>query len=158
MSIRLIVVDDYDPLREKIKSFISAQPDIEVVGEAKDGETAVELAKELVPDVVLMDITLPKMSGIEAAGDILREKPDTQIIILSMHSNKHFAERAFKTGASGYVLKSSIFDNLIPAINAVTANEFFLSSGIKGVAIEDYKKQPPKPDKSDSDELEAPGH
>jgi len=144
MSIRLLIADDYDTLRENIKSFVSKQPDIEVVGEAKDGETAVELAKNLSPDVVLMDISMPKLSGIEAAGNILSNNAAARIIILSTHSSKHFVEAGLKAGVLGYVLKTSIFDDLLPALRAVMANEFFLSPKITDVKIEDYTKQPPK--------------
>ena len=144
MSIRLLIADDYDAMRENIKSFVRKQPDIEVVGEAKDGETAVELAKNLSPDVVLMDISMPKLSGIEAAGNILRNNAAIRIIILSTRSDKRFVVAALKGGVSGYVLKTSIFDDLIPAVRAVMANEFFLSPQITDVETGDYKKQPPK--------------
>lgn len=143
MSIRLLIADDYDAMRENIKSFVGKQPDIEVVGEAKDGETAVELAKNLSPDVVLIDISMPKLSGIEAAGNILRDNAFARIIILSTRSDKRFVEAALKAGVSGYVLKTSIFDDLLPALRAVMANELFLSSKITDVEIGDYKKQPP---------------
>ena len=148
MSIKLLIVDDYDAMRNDIKSFVSKQPDIEVVGEAKDGETGVELAKKLSPDVVLMDISMPKLSGIEAAGNILRNNAAARIIILSMHSDKHFVEAGLKAGVLGYVLKTSIFDDLIPALRAVMANELFLSPKITDVEIGDYTKQPPKADDS----------
>lgn len=148
MSIRLLIADDHDAIRENIKSFVSKQTDIEVVGEAKDGETAVELAKKLSPDVVLLDISMPKLSGIEAAGNIISNNAAARIIILSTHSHKHFVEAGLKAGASGYVLKTSIFDDLIPAVRSVMANEFFLSPKITDVEIGDYTKQPPKVDDS----------
>ena len=148
MSIRLLIADDYDAMREKIKSFVGKQPDIEVVGEAKDGEAAVELAKKLSPDVVLMDISMPKLSGIEAAGNILKNNAAARIIILSTHSDKHFVEAGLKAGVLGYVLKTSIFDDLIPALRAVMANELFLSPQITDVEIGDYTKHPPEADDS----------
>jgi len=151
MSIKLLIVDDYDAMRNDIKSFVSKQPDIEVVGEAKDGETAVELAKKLSPDVVLMDISMPKLSGIEASGNILGDNSAARIIILSTHSDKRFVEAGLKAGALGYVLKTSIFDDLIPALRAVMANELFLSPKITDVEIGDYTKQPPKADDSVSE-------
>ncbi len=144
MSIRLLIADDYDAMREHIKSFVGKQPDIEVVGEAKDGETAVELARNLSPDVVLMDISMPKLSGIEAAKNILSNNAATRIIILSTHSDKRFVEAGLKAGVSGYVLKTSIFDDLIPAVRAVMANEFFLSPRVTDVEIGYSTKQPPK--------------
>ena len=148
MSIRLLIADDYDAMRESVKSFVSEQSDIEVVGEAKDGEAAVELARKLSPDVVLMDISLSKLSGIEAAGHILNDNAAARIIVLSTHSDKRFVEAAFKAGVLGYVLKTSIFDDLIPAVRRVMANGLFLSPRIKAVEIKDCTKRPPETDDS----------
>ena len=148
MGIRLLIVDDNDLMRENIISFVGKQPDIEVIGEAKDGETAVELARKLSPDVILMDISMPKLNGIEATGNILRNNAAARVIILSAHSDKHFVVAGFKAGVSGYVLKTSIVEDLIPALHAVMANELFLSPQITDVEIGDYTKQPPKADDS----------
>lgn len=150
MSIRLLIVDDNDTIREHIKSFISAEPDIEVVGEAQDGETAVLMARKLLPDVVLMDINMPKLSGIEAAAEILKNNALTKVMIISAHSNKGFVAAALKAGVSGYVLKTSINEDLIPAIHAVMANKHFLSPKITDIAFGDYIEQPPKADDSAS--------
>ena len=139
MSIRLLIVDDHDVMRENIRSFVSRQPDIEVVGEAEDGETAIELARKLTPDIVLMDINMPILNGIEAAGNIIRNNTSVRITILSAYSNRHFVMAGFKAGVSGYVLKTSIVEDLIPALHAVMANELFLSPQIMDVVIEDYK-------------------
>jgi DNA-binding NarL/FixJ family response regulator len=144
MSIRLLIADDYDGMREIIKSFIGEQPDIEVIGEAKDGENAVVLAKKLSPDMIIMDINMPKMSGIEAAGNILRYNPAARIIILSIHSHKYIVEAGLKVGVSGYVLKDYMVDDLIPALRAVMVNELFLSPKITDVEMGNYTKQPPK--------------
>jgi DNA-binding NarL/FixJ family response regulator len=146
MSMKLLIVEDHDIMRENIISFIDNQPDIEVIGEAKDGETAVELARKLSPDIVLMDISMPKLNGIEAAGNILRNNAASRVIILSAHSDKHFVVAGFKAGVSGYVLKTSIVEDLIPALHTVMANELFMSPQITDVVIEDYTKQPLKVD------------
>ena len=151
MSIRLLIVDDNDAIRDNIKSLVSKQPNIEVIGEAKDGETAVVLAKKLSPDVVLMDINMPKLSGIEAAGDILRNNVTTRIIILSAYSDKYFVMAGFKVGVSGYVLKASILDDLIPALRTVMANERYLSPQITDIEIRKYIEQLPKADNSVSE-------
>lgn len=151
MNIRLLIVDDHDVMRENIKSLVSKQPDIEVIGEAKDGETAVILAKKLSPDVVLMDINMPKLSGIEAAGNILRNNVTVRIIILSAHSDKYFVMAGFKVGVSGYVLKASILDDLIPALHTVMANERYLSPQITDIEIRKYIEQLPKTDNSASE-------
>ena len=132
---RLLIADNHDFMRENIISFVSRQPDIEVIGEAKDGETAVELARKLSPDIILMDINMPKLNGIEAAGNITRNNTSVRITILSAYSNRHFVIAGFKAGVSGYVLKTSIVNDLIPALCAVIANKLFLSPDIM---IKDY--------------------
>jgi DNA-binding NarL/FixJ family response regulator len=151
MSISLLIVDDNDNIRKQIKSFVSTEPDIKVVGEAKDGESAVLLARKLSPDLVLMDITMPKMSGIEAAAEILKNNALIRVTILSIHSDKHFVEAALKAGVLGYVLKTSIKEDLIPAIRAVMANKPFLSPQITDIDIVDYIEHPPKADNSASE-------
>jgi DNA-binding NarL/FixJ family response regulator len=150
MSIRLLIVDDNDTIREHIKFFLSAEPDIEVIGEAKDGEAAILFARKLSPDVVLMDMNMPKLSGIDSAAEILRNNALTKIIILSAHSGKHFVVTALKAGVSGYVLKTSINQDLVPALHDVMANKYFLSPQIKGVVIKDYTKPLPKSNDSSS--------
>ena len=144
MSIKLLIVDDSDTIRDQIKSFLSKESDIKVIGEATDGEAAILFARQLSPDVVLMDINMPKLSGIDSATEILRNNALTKIILISAHSEKHFVTTSLKAGVSGYVLKTFINQDLIPAIRAVIANKFFLSPQIKNVVIEDYTKQPPE--------------
>lgn len=152
MSIKLLIVDDNDIIRKHIKSFLSTESDIEVIGEAKDGEEAILFAQKSAPDVVLIDINMPKLGGIDSAAEILRNNALTKIVILSAHSEKHFVETALKTGVSGYVLKTFISQDLIPALRAVMANKLFLSPQIKGIVIEDYMKLPPKTNGSCSGE------
>jgi len=130
MPIRLVIADDYDGIRENLKAFLSKWPEIDVVGEAKDGEAAVEIVKRLSPDVVLLDISMPRRNGIEAARSIAQNNPQTRVIILSAHPDKIYLMDGLKAGISGYVLKSFISDDLIPALRAVTANELFLSPQI----------------------------
>jgi DNA-binding NarL/FixJ family response regulator len=130
---------------------VGKQLNIEVIGEAEDGETAVALAKKLSPDVILMDINMPKLSGIEAAGNILRNNVTARIIILSAYSDKYFIMAGFKVGVSGYLLKASIFEDLIPALSAVMANERYLSPQITDIEIRKYIEQLPKADNSVSE-------
>ncbi len=146
MSIRILIADDHAAIREQLRSVLGKQTDLEVVAEAEDGQSAVKLAKELVPNVILMDLSMSKMNGIEAARNILSENASIRIIILSIHSQKRFVAAALEAGVSGYVPKSSLSDDLIRAIRAVMSNEFFLSPTITGVVIADYIKRPPKPD------------
>jgi DNA-binding NarL/FixJ family response regulator len=148
MSFKLLIVDDNCVMRRQIKSFLSARPDIEIIGEAEDGEAAILLTRKLSPDIVLMDINMPKLSGIESATEILRNNALVKIIILSTHFEKQFVKTALKAGVSGYVLKTFINQDLMPAIDSVIANKLFVSPQIKGVVIEDYEKPPPKSDDS----------
>ncbi len=151
MSTKLLIADDYEAVRKNIRSFVDRDPDIEVVAEAQDGKTAVELALKLSPDVVLLDINMPELSGIEAAGKILSHDPAARVIIMSTRSEKTFVEAALEAGARGYVLKTSIVDDLVPAIQRATKNEVFLSPKITDVEIRDRKKPPPrKTDDTDS--------
>ena len=138
MHIRIVIVDDYDAIRENIKSFLSAWSDIEVVGEAKDGEAAVEIVKKLSPDVVLMDIHLPRLNGIAATRSIRKSHPQTRVIIVSAYDDKDYVVAGLRAGISGYVIKSSISDDLVRALHAAMANEHFLSPQIVEASIPDH--------------------
>jgi len=148
MTIRLLIADDCAAMRENLKCFIRKYPDIEVIGEATDGEAAVELARKLSPDVVLMDISMPKLNGIEAAAHILKDNAGVRVTVLSSHSNRGFVMTGLKAGISGYVLKTSIMDDLIPALRAAMANELFLSSEIAALVSGKSAQHPPKADRS----------
>lgn len=129
-NMRLLIVDDCDAMRENLKYLLEKHPDMEVIGEAADGETAVELAREITPDVILMDISIPKLNGIEAARHILKDNAAARVTILSAYSNRSFVMAGLEAGISGYVLKTSVVDDLIPALHAAMANKLFLSSEI----------------------------
>jgi DNA-binding NarL/FixJ family response regulator len=126
-------------MREGLKVLIENQPGMEVVAEAQDGLKAVELAKELSPDVVLMDIAMPNVNGAEATRQILEENPNIRIIALSVHFDKHFVTEMLKAGASGYVLKSCLFDEVLRAIQTVGAGDYYLSPKIADIVVDDYK-------------------
>jgi two-component system response regulator NreC len=141
MHMRVMIADDHDAIRENIKSFLSKCSDIDVIGEATDGENAVELATKLSPDIVLMDINMPRLNGLEATRNILKCNPETHIVILSANAGKDFVVAGLKAGISGYVLKSSISDDLIPAMRAVMKNDLFLSSYIADASTQDRTNQ-----------------
>jgi len=140
---KILIADDYGIVRQGLRALIEKQADMEVVGEAKDGPTVVQLAAELLPDVIIMDISMPNLNGIEATRLILRRTPDARIIALSMYSNSRFVIEMLKAGALGYVLKSYLFDELVRAIHTVAVNEHYLSPQITNVLVEDYVKRPP---------------
>jgi len=135
---RIILADDHMIVLEGIRRALEKEPDMEIVAEAMDGRQAVELALKLKADVVFMDISMPKMNGIEAAQQILRKDPDIKIIILSMHADKRFVERALKTGVSGYLLKNRAVTEVIAAIQSVTSGKIYLSPGITNIVVDEY--------------------
>ncbi|MHC4243595.1 MAG: response regulator transcription factor [Planctomycetota bacterium] len=136
--IRVLLAEDHAIVREGLRSLLEKQPDIEVVCEAEDGRIAVERARELLPDIVIMDITMPNLNGVEATRKIIKEFPQIKVIALSVHSNRRFVINMLEAGATGYVLKDGLLDELVKAIRAVTAGESYLSSKITGIVVEDY--------------------
>ncbi len=144
MSIRIILADDHTILREGLNSSLQKREDMEVVGQADNGMETVEMAKELSPHVIVMDIGMPDLNGIEATRQILRDSPDVKIIGLSMHSGKRFVTEMFKAGAKGYLPKDSEFDELVEAINAVMDGKTYLSPAITGVVVDNFVKASPE--------------
>jgi DNA-binding NarL/FixJ family response regulator len=125
-AIRILIADDHPTIRQMVKHILTAQPGFEVVGEARDGQHAVTLAESLKPDVIVINVTMPKMSGFEAARRIRNRLPDCSIVILSSHKDQQFIMEARKAGAAGYVEKSHADEQLIHAIeSAVKGEEFF---------------------------------
>ena len=119
MSIRILLADDHTIVLQGLSRFLQTQDGLEVVGQAKDGQSTVDLARELTPDVVVMDISMPGLNGIEASRLIHQESPNIRIIGLSMHSSRRFVKEMREAGASGYLLKDCDFDELIEAIRTV---------------------------------------
>jgi len=137
---RVLLAEDHAIVRERLRSLLEKQPDMEIVCEAEDGRMAVEQARELLSDVVIMDITMSDLNGIEATRQIINEFPQIKVIALSVHSNRRFVADMLRAGATSYVLKECPLDELVQAIRAVTTGESYLSSKITGVVVEDYKK------------------
>jgi len=135
----ILVADDHGVMREGLKVLIDNQPGMKVVSEAEDGRRVVELAKQLSPDMIVMDIAMPNLNGVEATRLILEENPNIRIIALSVHSDKHFVTEMLKAGASGYVLKSCLFDEVLRAIQTVAGGDYYLSPKITDVVVDDYK-------------------
>ena len=138
---RILIADDHGIVRQGLKSLIEHQSDMEVIAEAEDGRVAVELAKEFRPDVVVMDISMPTLNGMEATRLILQENKNIKVIALSMHSDKHIVMEALEAGASAYVLKSYLFDELIRALEKVTQDGYYLSPRITNVVIDNYVRK-----------------
>lgn len=135
MSIRILLADDHTIVLQGLSRFLQEQEGMEIVGQAKDGPTAVALARELKPDVVIMDISMPGLSGIEATREICQENPDIKIIGLSMHAAKRYVQEMCKAGACGYLLKDCDFEELIGAIHAVAGGGTYFAAEFQGMAL-----------------------
>jgi DNA-binding NarL/FixJ family response regulator len=138
MSIRILLADDHGIIRQGLCSLLEKQPDMEVVGEAEDGQKALELVRQLAPDVVIMDITMPNLNGVGATSQITKEFPGVKVLALSIHSNKRFVADMLKAGASGYILKECLFDELIEAIRTIISGNIYFSPRITDVVVDDY--------------------
>lgn len=140
MTIRVLLVDDHKIVREGLRSLLAAEPDIEVVAEAENGRGAVELSREFSPGVIVMDLTMPEMNGLEATRRIRTENSDARILALSMHSDKHFVQEAISAGARGYLLKDCASAELVVAIQAVAEKRYYISPQLSGLLVDDLIK------------------
>jgi len=138
MAIRVLIADDHQIVRDGLKSMLAKSMDIEVVGEASNGREAIAYSRELSPNVVIMDIGMRDLNGIDATRQLIAEMPDVRVVALSMHSDRRYVSEMLAAGASGYLLKDSAFDELATAVRAAADGRTFLSQGVAGVVIEDY--------------------
>jgi DNA-binding NarL/FixJ family response regulator len=130
MAIKVLLADDHKIVRDGLRSLLEKEDELRVVGEASNGQIAVELCRELSPDIVVMDIGMPVMNGIEATERIIADHPASKVVGLSMHSDRRFVSSMLEAGASGYLLKDCAFDQLIDAIHAVLDGQIYLGPGI----------------------------
>ena len=152
-NVRILLADDHNILRDGMRLLLERQPGFEVVGEAGDGREIVELAREQRPDVVVMDIAMPNMNGIEATRRIVEKHPHTGVVILSMHYDESYVLRSLKAGARAYLLKDALKAELISAIRAVAEGRSFFSPKISKILQEDYIGALGRKDADDSYEL-----
>ena len=138
MSIKVLIVDDHGILRSGVKLIIDQTEDMEIVGQACDGYEGIELARKLKPDVVLMDISMPGLNGIDATKEIVRENPDIKVLALSAYCNRRFVRDMLKAGVSGYILKDAMADELVYAIKSVHAGRRYLSEKAAKLVVDDY--------------------
>ena len=140
MSLRIMVVDNHGIMRQGITALVEKHNGIEVVGEAEDGKEAVEMARELLPDIILMDVTMPRLNGIEATRQIKGELSSTKILALSIHANREFVLDMIMAGVSGYILKECVFDELVRAIKIVATGQSYLSPSVASIVLNDITK------------------
>jgi NarL family two-component system response regulator LiaR len=144
MSIRILLADDHLIFREGMRSLLAREPDIDVVGGAENGRETVRLARELKPDVIVMDITMPDLNGMEATRQIKKRIPDTKVLCLSMHSDRRYVLDMFRAGVSGYLLKNCAYKELSDAIHIVALNQVYISPQIAHIVVdESIAQQPP---------------
>ncbi len=147
-KIRILLVDDHPILREGLRALLVLNDDLQIVGEAGDGDQAIEMVRYQQPDVIIMDIAMPGMDGIEATRRILKEQPDSRILILSQHDNDRYILPVLRAGAAGYMLKRSIGAELVQAIRSVSRGESYLPPSIAKMLLRDYQSKretPPEP-------------
>lgn len=138
MRIRIVLADDHKIVRDDLRNLLEKQKDMKLIGEADNGRTAVQLVENLIPDVAIVDISMPELNGIEAAHQIVHTVPSVKLIALSMYSERRFIMGMLKAGASGYLLKDCAFDELCTAIRAVYNQQTYLSPGVESVIAQDF--------------------
>lgn len=141
MNVRILLVDDHEIFLQGLCAMLEPEPDVEVIGRSSDGREAVKAARRLKPQLVIMDTSMPGMNGIEATRRIIADSPDTRVLSLSMHAEPRFVERAIEAGASGYLLKECVFDELVCAVREVTANRNYLSPSIASVVVDAMRRR-----------------
>ncbi len=136
MSLRIVLADDHGLFRAGLKSLLEEDPEIEIVGETGNGREAVRLCRELSPDIIIMDVTMPELNGIEATRQLTAECPGTKVISVSMHSSRRFVVAMLRAGAVGYLLKDAASEELFTALSVVRADQVYLSPSIASVVVE----------------------
>jgi len=137
-KVRIVLADDHTILREGLRALLSADPNIDIIGEAQDGREAVRCVENLGPDLLLMDLSMPRMSGLDAISEIKKRFPETKIIALTVHKTEEYLLTTLQAGVNGYVLKDATHDELVMAIHSVMAGKPYLSPGISEKVIEGY--------------------
>jgi two-component system response regulator NreC len=150
---KIILADDHRVVREGLRSLLEGEADFQVVAEAADGREAVRLCRELSPDVIIMDVAMPELNGVDATRAIAAESPGTKVLALSMHKDRQFVSGMLAAGAAGYLLKEAAYDEVVRAIRVVRENKTFLSPAVAGVVVQDYVRGMVHPDRYSGPEL-----
>jgi DNA-binding NarL/FixJ family response regulator len=140
--VKLLLADDHEIVREGLRSLLGARRDFEIVGEAADGREAVALVEELKPDIVILDISMPLLNGLEATRQILKMRPRTKVLILTMHESDSLVREILDVGARGYILKTDVGNDLVAAVESLHRNKAFFTSGVSQMKLDGYLKGP----------------
>jgi len=140
-QLRILLADDHRLVREGLRKILEAEPGWDVVGEASDGREAGRLALELKPDLIVVDLAMPQLSGVDAIQQIVRRLPSARVLVLSMHADEVYVTRALKAGAHGYLLKDSAGDDLFRAVTALSQHKSFFSPAVSRIMLDDYLRQ-----------------
>jgi DNA-binding NarL/FixJ family response regulator len=143
--IRILLADDHAVVRQGFKMILGAQPDMESVGEAGNGREAVELADRLKPEVVVMDVSMPELNGIEATRRLAESAPHVRVLALSMHKDSVYVREILRAGARGYLLKDSVAGDLVSAVRAIAAGEGYISPQVSNAVLDDYRRHVTNP-------------
>jgi len=143
MKVKVVIADDHQIVRQGLRHLLERELDLEVAAEAEDGRSTVRLVRELQPEVVIMDVAMPDLNGIEATRQIVGEFPKIRVIALSMYADKRFVTNMLKAGASGYLLKDCAFEELVRAIRVVLNHKTYLSPGVTDIVVKDYMNGSP---------------
>ena len=142
---RILLADDHAVVRQGFKMILGAQADMEIIGEAANGREAVELAAQVHPDIVVMDVAMPELNGIEATRRLSTSSPHTRVVALSMHKDNVYVREILRAGARGYLLKDSVAADVVNAIRAVARGESYLSPAVSNAVLDDYRKHVTNP-------------
>lgn len=153
MTVRILIADDHEVLREGLKVLLDDPPRYQVIGTACNGREAVTKARKLNPDVIIIDIAMPELNGVEATEKMLRDSPELAVIALSMHADRHYISGMLQAGALGYVRKESAFEEISAAVDAASRGEVFLGEGVTGVVVNDYRQMMQKSSDAPADSL-----
>jgi DNA-binding NarL/FixJ family response regulator len=137
-KIRIVIAEDHTIIREGLRALLSSNPNFEIVGEAKDGREAIRCVEKIKPDLILTDLSMPRMNGMEAIKEIKRESPRTKILVLTVHKAEEYILAAFRAGAEGYLLKDSTHAELVMAVNKVLSGKHYISPEISDKVVEGY--------------------
>ena len=140
MKKTILIADDHPVFRQGLRLLLEKEKDLKVVGEAGDGLEAIDRVRELSPDIVVMDITMPNLDGIWATKKILAASPDTRVVALSVHSGKRFVREMLQAGAAGYILKETVPEEMIQGIRTVLSGDVYLSATVSGIVVSEYRK------------------